>query len=67
MFKLTLPKQQIFYSYKPKEFAYDNFKYDENDGKFNERVENTGKRRNCSLRAISPFPQCFQQTCKANM
>ena len=22
-----------------------------------------GKRRNCSLRAISPFPQCFQKDC----
>ena len=27
-----------------------------------------GKRRNCSLRAISPSkPQCFQKTCTADM
>ena len=39
-----------------KEFADDNFKFDENGRKFSKRVENTGKRRNCSLRAISPFP-----------
>ena len=29
------------------------------DKKFSERVENTGKRRNCSLQAISPFPAVF--------
>ena len=42
-----------------KEFADDNFELDENRRKFSKRVENTGKRRNCSLRAISPFPAVF--------
>ena len=26
----------------------------------------SGKRRNCLLRAISPFHKCFQKTCTAN-
>ena len=44
-------------SSKLKEFADDNFKLDKNGRKFTKWVENTvGKRRNCSLRAISPFP-----------
>ena len=39
-----------------KEFADDNFKLDEDGRKFSFGVENTvGKRRNCSLRAMSPF------------
>ena len=50
------------------EFADNNFKFDENDKKFFKQVENTlGKERNCLLRAISPFPQCFQKTCTADM
>ena len=43
-------------SSKLKEFADDNFKFDENGRKFSKRVENTGKRKNCS---ISPFPRMF--------
>ena len=39
-----------------KEFADDNFEFDENRRQFSKWVENTGKRRNCSLQAISPFP-----------
>ena len=34
-------------SFKLEEFADDNFKFDENGGKFPNWVENTGKRRNC--------------------
>ena len=41
------------------EFADDNFKFDENSG--NKGVENTGKRRNCSLRAISLFLTAFSR------
>ena len=38
------------------------FKFDKNGRKFIKRVENTGgKRRNCSLRAISPFPTVFSK------
>ena len=45
-----------------KHSADDNFKFDENTRKLSERVENTvGKRRNCSLRAISPFPTVFSK------
>ena len=50
-------KQQISDSPKLKEFADNNFKFDENGRQFSKRVENTvGKRRNCSIGAISPFP-----------
>ena len=44
-----------------KEFADDNFKFDENGRKVSERVENTGKRRNCSSPAISSFPAVFSK------
>ena len=37
----TFPKQQILDSSKLKEFADDNFKFDENGRKFSKRVENT--------------------------
>ena len=37
-------------------------KFDENGRQFSKRVENTvGKRRNCSLRAISSFPDVFSK------
>ena len=56
------PKRQILDSSKLKEFADDNFKCYENGLKFSKQVENTGeKRRNCSLRAISPFPTVFSK------
>ena len=41
-------KIQILNSTKLIEFADDNFKLDENGGKFSKQMENTGKRRNCS-------------------
>ena len=45
---------------KLKEFTHDNFEFDENGCKFSKSIENTvGKRRNCSLRANSPFPTVF--------
>ena len=37
----NLPKRQILESSNLKEFAEDNVKFDENDRKFSERVENT--------------------------
>ena len=37
------PKRQILDTSKLKEFAGDNFKFDENGRKFAKRVENTGK------------------------
>ena len=46
-----------FRLFQTKEFADDNFKFDENGRKFPKEIENTvWKRRNCSFRAISPFP-----------
>ena len=48
-------------SSKLKGFADDNFKFDENGSKLSRRVENTGKRRNGLLRAISPFPTVFSK------
>ena len=56
-----LPDDKILESSKLKELADHNFKFDENGRQLSKQVENTGKRRNCSLRAISPFPQCFQK------
>ena len=44
------------------EFADNNFKFDKNGRKLSKRIENiVGKRRNCSLRAISPFPPVFSK------
>ena len=51
------PKRQILDSLKMKEFADDNLKFDENGtGR-----KLCGKRKNCSLRAISPFPTEFSK------
>ena len=55
------PKWQILDSSKLKEIADDNFKLDENGRTFFKWVENTGKRRNCLSRAISPFPTVFSK------
>ena len=42
------------------EFADDNFNFDENGKKVIQKGrKRCGKRRNCSLRAISPFPIVF--------
>ena len=49
-------------SSKLKEFADDNFKFDENGRDFSIRVQNcVGKRTNCLLDAISPFPTVFSK------
>ena len=55
-FNLTFPKQQILDSSKVKEFADDNFKFDENGGKFSKRVENTKGKGEISL-----FPKVFSK------
>ena len=47
-------KQQILDSSKLKEFPDDNFRFYENGRKFS-----SGKRRNCSLQAVSPFSVVF--------
>ena len=38
------------------------FQIDENGRKLSKQVENTGKRRNCSSRAISPLPTVFSKS-----
>ena len=58
----TLPKQQILASSELK-FADDNFKFDENGGKFFKWVENTvGKGEIARYEQFLLFPQCFQKT-----
>ena len=45
------------------EFAHDNFKLNENGGKFYKRVENTvGKGEIVRYEQFHLFPQCFQRT-----
>ena len=61
------PKRQNLDCSKLKEFAVDNFKFDENGRMFSKwGRKHCGKRGNCSLRAISPFPTVFQKTCTAD-
>ena len=51
-----------------KEFAHDNFKFDENGGKFSKKVENgVGKGDIACHKQFDLFPQCFQKTCTADM
>ena len=59
LFDYSFPKQQNLNFSNLKEFADYNFKFDVNGWKVSKLVENTGKRRNCSLWAISPFPTVF--------
>ena len=64
---LLFPKRQILDSSKLKEFADDNFKFDENSGEFSKRVENTvGKGEIARYKQFLLFPQCFQKTSTAN-
>ena len=63
---LPFPRRQILDSSKLKEFADDNFTFDENGEKKKKTVlekdrKHCWKRRNCSLRAISPFPTVFSK------
>ena len=58
------PKQQILDCSKLKEFADENFKFDENGRKFSKWVENTvGKGEIACYKQFLLFPQCFQKTC----
>ena len=51
-------------SSKLKEFAEDNFKFDENGRKVSKRVENTvGKGEIARYEQFLLFPQCFQKAC----
>ena len=56
-------KCQILDSLKLKEFADDNFKFNENDGKFSKWVENTvGKGEIARYEQFLLFLQCFLKT-----
>ena len=59
---------QILDSSKLKEFADDNFKFDENGMKLSKRVENTvGKGEIARYEQFHLFPQCFQKACFPGM
>ena len=63
----AIPKRQILDPSKLKEFADDNFKFDENDRNFPKQVENTvGKGEIARYEQFLLFPQCFQWTCTAD-
>ena len=50
-----------------KEFADDNFKFDENGKEVFKLVENTvGKREIAHYEQFLFFPRCFQRTCTAD-
>ena len=59
-----ITRRQILYSSKLKEFADDNFKFDENGIKLSKRVENTvGKGEIARNEQFLLFPHCFQKAC----
>ena len=59
--------QQILDSFNMKEFADDNFKFDENGRKFSKRVENTvGKGEIARYEQFLFFQKCFQKVCIAD-
>ena len=64
---LPFPKRQILDASKLKEFADENFKFDENGRQFSKWVENTvGKGEIVPYEQFLLFPQCFQKTCTAD-
>ena len=65
---LPIPKQQILDSSKLKEFADDNFKFDESERKLFKHVKNTvGKGEIARYEQFLLFPLCFPKTCTADM
>ena len=61
------PKRKILDSSILKEFADNNFEFDENGGRFFRRVENTvGKGEIARYEQFLLFHQCFQKTCTAD-
>ena len=62
-----LPDDKFLDSSKLKEFADDNFKFNENGRKLSKPVENTvGKGEIARYEQFLLFPQCFQKTCFAD-
>ena len=65
---LTLPKRQILDASKLKEFADDNFSFDENGRKFSKWAENTMEKGEIArYKQFLLFPQCFQKAYSADM
>ena len=61
MIKASFARAKITSS---KEYAYDNFKFDENGSKLSAWVENTeGKGEIAHRKQFLLFPQCFEKTC----
>ena len=61
-------KRQILDSFKLKEFADDNFKFDMNGRKFSKRVENNVKKGEIArYEQFLLFPQCFQKASTAGL
>ena len=59
-----ITRRQILDASKLKEFADDNFKFEENGRKLSKRVENTvGKGEIARYKQFLLFPQCFQKAC----
>ena len=51
-----------------KQFADDNYKFDENGRKFSQMIENTvGNREIAGYKQLLLFPQCFQMTSTVDM
>ena len=64
---ISLPNDKFYTLQKLKEFADDNFRFDETGGKFFKRVENTvGKEEIACYEQFLLFPQCFQKTSTAD-
>ena len=62
------PKRQILDSSKLKEFAHENFEFDQNIRKVSKTVGNTiGKGEIARYEQVFLFPQCFLKTCSADM
>ena len=61
------PNDKFLYSSKLKEFADNNFKFDENGRKFYKTGENTVvKGEIAHYEQFLLFPHCFQKTCTAD-
>ena len=58
--RITLSQTTNFRLFQTERVCSLNFKFDENGREVSKTL--WGKRRNCSLRAISSSPQCFQKT-----
>ena len=59
-----ITRRQILDSSKLKEFADDNFKFDENERKLSKQIENTVEKGEIACyKQFLLFPQCFQKAC----